>query len=263
VSRDAGVVTPEAVRLDLPEATVGSRGAALLVDWMLQAMLGIALAIAVEAAVDAPLPSWVAVSTALVLSFLVLFGYPIAFETAWQSGGRTPGKALLGLRVVTVEGAPERFRHAAIRAALGLIDFGLTLGMAAVLSSLWSSRNQRLGDMVAGTVVVRERTGAGPSTARRFTVPPAVAGVAQTLDTSALRPRDYGAVRAYLLRVAELPPARREAVGRELLDAISPRLGGLDGQGLPPELLLRAVAARYQERQRPAADAARRAGPSS
>ncbi len=259
---DAGVVTPEAVRLDLPEATVGSRGAALLVDWTIQGVLGVGLGIAIESAVGAPLPRWVGVSTALVVGFLVLFGYPIGFETAWQGGGRTPGKALLGLRVVTVEGAPVRFRHAAIRAALGLVDFALTSGLAAVLSSLWSSRNQRLGDLVAGTVVLRERTGAGGARAQRFTVPPAAAGVASTLDTSALRPQDYGAVRTYLLRAADLPPARRDEIGRQLLDAIGPRLGNVDGHGLPPDVLLRAVAARYQERQRPVDGAVRGAGPS-
>lgn len=264
MSGEPGVVTPEAVRLELPEATVGSRGAALLADWLFQGLLGLLLVVAAESAVDAPLPPWIGVSTALVVGFLVVFGYPIAFETAWRGGGRTPGKALLGLRVVTVEGAPVQFRHAAIRAALGLVDFGLTFGLAAVLSSLWTRRNQRLGDLVAGTVVLRERTGAGALRAQRFSVPPAAAGIADTLDTSALRPRDYGAVRAYLLRVDELPAERRDAVGRQLLDAIGSRLGGLEGHDLPPEVLLRAVAARYQQRQRPAhEDAAVRGAGSS
>lgn len=250
VYSDPGVVTPEAVVLDLPEATVGSRGAALLVDWILQGFVFTALSLAAQAPLgSATLPGWVPVTAVLILSFLVLFGYPIAFETAWGGGGRTPGKALLGLRVVTVDGAPERFRHAAIRAALGLVDFGLTFGLAAVLSSLWSRRNQRLGDIVAGTVVLRERTGAGTSTARRFAVPPQAAGLADTLDVSALRTRDYAAVRTYLLRADELADTRRREVGTQLLEAIAPRLGGLPAHDLDPQLVLEAVAARYQARQ--------------
>lgn len=247
---DHGLVSPEAVRLDLPEATVGSRGAALLVDWVVQAILFTVLALAVRSALAAPgLPTWIAPTVSVVLTFLVYFGYPIAFETAWNGGGRTPGKAVLGLRVVTVEGAPVGFRHAAIRAALGLIDFVVTFGLAAVVSSLVSRRHQRLGDLVAGTVVLRERTGAGPSQAREFMVPPAAVGIAETVDTSGLTPRDYAVVRAYLLRADALPDRRRDEVGRQLLEALGPRLGDLPDD-LPPQAALQTVAARYQQRHR-------------
>jgi uncharacterized RDD family membrane protein YckC len=245
-----GLVSPEAVPLDLPEATVGSRGAALLIDWTLQAIILGTVALATQSALQATvLPGWVAPTLGLVLAFLVWFGYPIAFETAWNGGGRTPGKAALGLRVVTVEGAPIRFRHAAIRAALGVIDFAGTFGLGAVVSSLVTRRHQRLGDLVAGTVVLRERTGAGPSTARDFAVPPAAAGVADTLDVSALTPRDYQIVRSYLLRADTLPDQRRDALGTELLAALAPRLGDVP-QGYSSEVLLQAIAARYQQRSR-------------
>ena len=96
-------------------------------------------------------------SLTFLLTFVVLWGYPTVMETLWR--GRTIGKIALGLRVVTVEGAPVRFRHAAIRATLGLVDFLLTSGAGAVVSVLMTHRSQRLGDLVAGTVVLRERTG--------------------------------------------------------------------------------------------------------
>lgn len=247
---DHGLVSPEAVPLDLPEATVGSRGAALLIDWTLQGLILVVVGLAAQSAMQAAvLPDWVATTAGLVLTFLVWFGYPIAFETAWDGGGRTPGKAALGLRVVTVEGAPVRFRHAAIRAALGLVDFVATFGLGAVASSLVSRRHQRLGDMVAGTVVLRERTGAGPSVARDFAVPAATAGVADTLDVSGLTTRDYGVVRSYLLRADALPVARRTALATEILAALTPRLGDLP-DGYPPEVLLQTIAARYQHRNR-------------
>lgn len=247
---DHGLVSPEAVPLDLPEATVGSRGAALLIDWTLQGIILVTLALATQSALQSTvLPGWVATTLSLVLAFLVWFGYPIAFETAWSGGGRTPGKAALGLRVVTVEGAPIRFRHAAIRAALGLIDFVGTFGLGAVVSSLVSRRHQRLGDLVAGTVVLRERTGAGPSTARDFAVPSAASSVADTIDVGGLTARDYGVVRSYLLRAHTLSDQRRDTIGGELLAALAPRLGDLP-DGYPAEVLLQAIAARYQERSR-------------
>jgi uncharacterized RDD family membrane protein YckC len=251
---DHGFVTPEAVPLEMPAATVGSRGAASLVDWMLQGALFAVIAIVAGSALESTaLPGWVPVTTVLIVSFLVLFGYPIAFETAWSGGGRTPGKALLGLRVVTVEGAPIRFRHAAIRAALGLIDFWLTFGFAAVVSSLASRRNQRLGDFVAGTVVRRERTGADTSTAQQFAMPHGARQIASSIDTTALRARDYAAIRTYLMRADGLRAERREEIGRQLLDALRERLGGVPDH-LPPQVALQAVAASYQERHRVPSD---------
>lgn len=250
MSHDRGLVSPEAVLLDLPEATVGSRGAALLCDWIIMGLILFALSGATNVAGGTSwLPDGMVAASGLVLVFLVYFGYPIVFETTWRGGGRTPGKALLGLRVVTVEGAPIRFRHAAIRAALGLVDFAATFGLAAVLSSLMSRRHQRLGDLVAGTVVLRESTTAGASTPRHFTVPPEVAGTVDALDTSGLDARDYAAVRTYLVRADTLPADRRREVGRHLLSALEPRLGGVPADS-SPEIVLQAVAARYQQRQR-------------
>lgn len=247
MSDDHGLVTPEAVRLDLPEATVGSRGAAILVDWIAQAVIAFVLLIGSGFALGAPgLPEWIPGTIALVLTFLVVFGYPIGFETVTR--GRTPGKMLLGLRVVTVEGAPVRFRHAAIRAALGLVDFGLTSGFGAVLSSLLSRRNQRLGDFAAGTVVLRERVAGGAASVRTFEAPPAAAGIADSIDVSGLTTRDYAAVRAFLVRADTLPPERRDAIADELLTAVRPRLGTLPAADLPAERLLETIAARYQQR---------------
>jgi uncharacterized RDD family membrane protein YckC len=247
---DHGLVSPEAVPLDLPSATVGSRGAAVLIDWGLQAALFTVLVLGGEAALDMPgLAGWVPTTGLIILVFLVYFGYPIAFETAWRGGGRTPGKAALGLRVVTVEGAPVRFRHAAIRGALGLIDFAATFGLAAVLSSLLSPRNQRLGDMVAGTVVLSERTGSGPSLATEFVVPVDATGIVDQVDTAGLTDRDYAAVRTYLLRADTLREDRRDEVGRQLLAALAPRLGQVPDD-VPPQLALQAIAAHYQRRHR-------------
>lgn len=250
MSRIEGIVTPEAVRLEFAEATVGSRGAAVLLDWLVQGLALVTLSVALgfvlsESGVDATLPDWVEISLVLVLSFLIVFGYPTALETLW--GGRTLGKAVFGLRVVTTEGAPVRFRHAAIRAALGLVDFALTWGVAAVVSSLVSRRRQRLGDMVAGTVVLRERIGVGQPTAASFAVPAGAEAYAQTLDPSGLRPRDYQTLRTFLLRAPELPEPSRNQIATDLARTLAARVGHRPPEGVTPQVFLQSLAARYQE----------------
>src|SRR5690349_23802341 len=106
-------------------------------------------------------PSAAAVILSVIATFAVLVGYPVVCETFWN--GQTVGKMALGLRVRTREGTPVRFRHAVIRASLGLVEFYMTFGVVAVLSILFTRDHQRLGDLAAGTVVMRERTaGAKP-----------------------------------------------------------------------------------------------------
>src|SRR4029079_11871859 len=101
-------------------------------------------------------PSAAMVIVSVITSFAVFFGYPVACETLWN--GQTIGKMALGLRVRTREGTPVRFRHAAIRASLGIVEFYVTFGLAALLSIPFTRDHQRLGDLAAGTVVMRERT---------------------------------------------------------------------------------------------------------
>ncbi len=246
------MVTPEAVRLDFEEATVGSRGVAIVVDWMIQSMVLLVASLAGGLLVGAGvgLPPWVGFTLVTLLGFLVIFGYPIGFETLMR--GRTPGKMIMGLRVVTVEGAPVSMRHASIRAALVLVDFILTSGFAGVLTALLSNRSQRIGDHLAGTVVVRERTGAGSTTAVEFTVPEGFGGYAETLDPAGMRSDDYQTVRAFLLRAPTLAPARRADLGQRLARGVARRISHQLPPQVHPEAFLRCVAARYQERGRPA-----------
>lgn len=246
-----GVVTPEAVRLEFQAAGIGSRGVAILLDWTIQgsAVLAISLAagLATGVGMTGGVPEWVAVTIVLVLISAILWGYPTAFETLWR--GRTPGKAALGLRVVTKEGAPVRFRHAAIRAALTLVDFMLTVGAAAVLSALLTRQHQRLGDLVAGTIVVRERTSATAPGAVRFRVPPGGEQYAASLDPAVLTPAEYQAVRAFLLRTREMRPQVRVDVALRLARPLAQRLHHQPPPNVTPELFLLCLAARYQERR--------------
>src|SRR5205085_2319542 len=170
-------------------------------------------------------------------------------ETLWR--GRTLGKAAMGLRVVTTEGGPVRFRHAAIRAALGMVDFFATSGAAAVISVLATRNNQRLGDLVAGTMVLRERTGLPPPQAAEFTVPAGLESYAASLDVSGMTADDYAAVRAFLLRAPGLDYRVRYQLALGLADPLSDRVRPMPPAGVHPAWWLICVAAVYQQRTAP------------
>lgn len=244
---EAGLVTPEAVVLGLPIASVGSRALALVVDLLVQGLTLVLLAFAASAA-SVFEGGWVATVVFLLVVFAILFVYPTAFETFWQ--GRTPGKAALGLRVVTVEAGPVGFRHASIRAALGLVDFWVSSGGVAVIAALFTRRAQRLGDLAAGTVVIREARRGDAPTALRFDPPPGTEGYAARLDVSALDEEDYGAIRSVLVRARSLPPAAAVPLADAAVRAVSGRVTPAPPAGLHPLAVLTCFAAAYQRRHR-------------
>jgi uncharacterized RDD family membrane protein YckC len=240
-----GIVTPEAVLLEFSEAGIGSRSLAFLIDLALRvAMLyGVFFTVGVG---GVALDETVVVVVLIASTFAVLLVYPMAFETAWN--GRTPGKRVLGLRVVTVEGAPVRVRHAAIRSALGIVDFLVGAGSIAILSALATRRSQRLGDLAAGTIVVRERQAAAFSQPVVFQVPPGWEPFAGGLDVSRLGDDAYVVVRSFLLRIRELTTPARAELAAELRDRVARALGADLPAGTDPEGFLVTVAAAYQAR---------------
>ena len=241
------MVSPEAVPLDLVPAGIGSRFLALAIDWGVQAALALALLLALTPLLDEG-TSGPGVALLLVLGTLVIFGYPVVLETLWR--GRTIGKAALGLRVVTVEGGQVGLRHALIRAALGVIDFAATTGSAALISALVTRRTQRLGDLAAGTVVLRERSALRAPAAVAFAPPPGLEPYSTSLDVSALTADDYLAVRSFLLRAPALRPNARYALAVALATPVSARLRPSPPAGTHPESFLVAVAAAYQARHK-------------
>ncbi|HEX9530695.1 MAG TPA: RDD family protein [Acidimicrobiales bacterium] len=240
----AGIVTPEAVVLDFDTAGLGSRLVAEVIDLLIQFVAGILVVITtVLAAFVAPTAAAVVRYVAL---FLIVFGYPAATETLWR--GRTVGKAALGLRVVTVEGAPVRFRHAAIRSALALVDVYLLSGLPGILSILLTARNQRLGDLAAGTIVLRQRSAVGMPVATVFSVPPPLEAYVASLDVAALTGPEYAAVRSFLLRAAQLAPADRAALAAQLAAPLAGRLGHTPPGTIAPEWYLACVGVAAQRR---------------
>lgn len=243
-----GIVTPEGVLLTFEEAGVGSRSLAIAIDLAMQSAALLALVLMLALAPLSGIPSSVATVTLVVMVFAILFGYPVAMETGTR--GRTIGKMALGLRVVTTEGAPIQFRQAAIRGGLGIIDFYLIpFGVIAMVVVLLTRRGQRLGDLVAGTIVVRERQ-AGPSAASYHFPPPyGMEGYVSTLDVATLGDERYALVRSFLLRVMEFSPEGRQATGIRLANAVARRIRHTPPPQVHPEIFLACVAAAYQARQ--------------
>jgi len=244
---DRGYVTPDAVAIDLEVATIGSRGIAYLLDLALFAVVFLVLSL-LQLALSGG--GWFdrgfGIAVTLVLAFVWQFGYPIGFETLWH--GRTLGKAAVGLRVITVEGGPVGIRHAAIRAFTAPIELLFTSGLLACVSSFVSPRAQRLGDLAAGTLVVRERRIAREVAPASFPVPAGAEAFVPGLDTSRVGPREYGLVRDVLLRAPELTEPARTTVLREVADVIAPRVRPDPPAGITPEVYLQAVAATVQAR---------------
>jgi uncharacterized RDD family membrane protein YckC len=241
-----GVVTPEAVVLEFETASIPSRALGQLVD--LGVRIGLFYGLALFASIiGIGAGSSAVVVTGIVGTFLIIFGYPILFEVRWQ--GRTIGKRALGLRVVTVEGAPVGFRHAAIRSMVAIVDFFIPpIAVVATFSVLLTNRSQRLGDVFAGTIVLRERTGAAFPVPVSFPPLPGYDAYARSLDVGGVTPEQYGVIRSFLLRVSQLSPEARVHIGTRLANEVALSMHHTPPQGVTPEAFLVSVAAAYQLR---------------
>lgn len=230
------IATPEGVSLELPLAGVGSRFVALLVDTLLQGLIFMAM-IVLLAVADADTYAAFAVTGATVFS--LLFVYPIAFELA--AGGRTPGKRWSSLRVVCDNGAPVTFRASALRNLLRLADVLPGLYLAGAIAIFATRSNQRLGDLAAGTIVVREPR-ARAFSLEPFTVAAAVEpGDLPAWDVSGLSQAELAALRRFLERRGALELVPRNLLARDLADRLRPRVGGV-GADLAPERFLELIA---------------------
>ncbi len=202
------VVTPEGVALHLPAAGPVPRALAWVIDFAVR------MAVLMVAGMLLALLGRAGAGLNLIVMFLVYWTYPIVLETLWN--GQTVGKRALKLRVVSADGAPVGWLAAIVRNLLRTVDM-LPFGyMAGLVASLADPHGRRLGDMVAGTLVVhdeRER-GHAPAPANAVMAPP-----------MALRPAEQVAIVAFGERAPRLTPARQA----ELADIVEP-LTGVRGQ---------------------------------
>lgn len=221
------IATPEGVEIELALAGIGSRLAARLIDHLIQAAIAAGAVLILFAAVgEDSLAGTVATVIGILLSFLIFWAYDVLFEAF--NGGRTPGKRALGVRVVGEHGEPVSFSMAAVRNILRLIDEYLTLWVAALISMVRSKRTQRLGDMAAGSLVVKDRAveaelepGIGISS---------LAGLeaADRWETTQVDADDLAAARRYLERRSHLAPHVRDHLAGDLAGRLRPKVPGSD-----------------------------------
>ncbi|MFF9454320.1 RDD family protein [Streptomyces flaveolus] len=236
------LVTGEAVALELRPARLPSRALAVLLDLAVAVAAYVVGTIALVASTSS-LDMAAQTALSLAVFVLVLVGGPIAVETL--SHGRSLGKMACGLRVVRDDGGPIRFRHALVRGLIGVVEILLTLGVVACIASLVSARGRRVGDVFAGTLVVRERVPAAP-TGFLPPPPPWLAGRFSELDLSAVPDGLWLAVRQYLARMGQLDPQVGWTMAERLASDVAARTGAPAPQGVPPAAYLAAV---LQERQ--------------
>jgi uncharacterized RDD family membrane protein YckC len=239
------VETPEQIELAYDVAGLGSRFLAQLIDSTIQTVALVVLWIAVGVAGafadgDDGEASYLAIVGALLLSFLILWGYHILFEMLWH--GQTPGKRRLGLRVIKEGGYPVGFVDSVIRNVVRLVDFLPFFYVVGATAMFLDRRSRRLGDLAAGTLVVKERRDlllesvtTGLSAEER----PVGVGAPELARLSAA---DRSLLREYVRRRAGLAATPAGALAERVALVLAPRLGrevGPDG----PDAFLLALAA--------------------
>jgi len=237
------VVTGDAVVLDVQIAQLPVRALSAMIDVMVVFVvytIGLVLWATTLNQFDT------ALSTAVLVIFtvLALMGYPIVFETATR--GRSLGKMALGLRVVSEDGGPERFRQALFRALAGVIEIWMFVGGPAVICSLLSPKGKRLGDVFAGTVVISERA---PRMTPPPPMPPELAWWASSLQLSGLGADQADLARQFLSRASQLDPQVREQMAYRIAGEVVAQISPPPPPGTPPALLLAAVLAERHQRE--------------
>lgn len=237
MSRTVTIVTAENIRVTYPLAGIAPRFIAALIDLFLQLLLlmGALEVMQVVGRLGGPLAPLLAgfvTTVGLVVNFLILFVYAVFFEMLW--GGRTPGKRLLGLRVIHDGGLPITLLGSAIRNVLRFIDFGVIpispvlifFGLPGLLSIFFSPLNKRIGDYAAGTLVIVEM-GASPfaggerertSTASVRAFLPLV----RNLDRLTLQ--EYQMIRRFTSRRGDLELPVQAAIGERIARPLLERL---------------------------------------
>ncbi len=242
------VETPERIDLEYDVASLGSRLLAAMVDTMLVSLLmavlgilgtlGLASVFGLLVAglgLDRRLGAALALPIILVLLFALFWGYYVFFELVWH--GQSPGKRWVGLRVIKEGGYPIGFVDSAIRNLVRLVDFLPAYYVLGAMVMFIDRRSRRLGDLAAGTLVVKERRelklesldlpSPDPTAAGEF-VPFGAAAEPSIPNLWRLTPADQSLLREYSLRRPSLSP--------EAAATLAVRLAGLFARKLEYDL---------------------------
>jgi uncharacterized RDD family membrane protein YckC len=263
------IETPEQVELRFPVAGIGSRFLAILTDTVIQAiavlvmllLFGLVISTATFGRQAVPGTASVTPDTAakwfiaavILFYFLLYWGYFSLFEAFWN--GQTPGKKLLKIRVIKDSGRQITFFEALARNLLRVVD-SQPAYLIGVIAMLCNKQQKRLGDLVAGTIVVHERSAEQPllgHNSRTFTaafypqpmveVPERPERIALAGDAVArLQVQDLNVIDAFLTRALDLEMATRQEMAKKIAVRMSAKMQVPLPEGVSPERFLEAVA---------------------
>ncbi|MBD2004452.1 MULTISPECIES: RDD family protein [Cyanophyceae] len=248
--------TPESVELDFTLAGIGNRAYALFIDYIflsaillvfliVWAVFSIQLVALIESIAlnNSSLSLWLIAILSLI-TFSIYVGYFVFFEAFWR--GQTPGKRFVKIRVIRDDGRPIRLQHSTLRALLRPVDDILFLGVFLITLT---RKEKRLGDLVAGTIVIQEEQ---QVIAKTFSVSENAEVLADKLqieaDLSSLLPEDFAVIREYLQRREAMIPEARTELSRKLAKQVKEVIA-LENvpPGVSANLFLEAVYLAYQQ----------------
>ena len=220
------IETPEQIKISYSVAGIGSRFYAALIDIALLLpilLVGYYIIIRAILDLDERLGNWLA-ALAGIATFALQWGYYMVFEIA--TNGQSPGKRVLGLRVIKAQGYPISFSDSAIRNIVRIVDmlpFAYGIGL---LTMLLNKNWQRLGDLAAGTLVVKEDAKASPHPVKTPTVQKSTFAYAGWIQPERVTDAELGVIREYLSRRESLPRLRRLQLARTIGTPIAQRMAG-------------------------------------
>jgi uncharacterized RDD family membrane protein YckC len=242
MDRTLDVRTPESIAFSYELAGIGSRFLAVSIDLIVQILILIALIWGLAAAgshlptakhassISSKFVQSLAIGIAVFVVFVIFFGYFIIFEAVWN--GQTPGKRALGLRVVRDGGYPVDFTAALVRNLIRVGEMMFGFYAISAVAAIFSPENKRLGDMAAGTIVVREARMQSPtSMLREIREEPVYAATAYVSGD------ERAIVKRFLERRDSLNPDRRVELAHQLAERVRPRVP-TEMQRLDDEALL-------------------------
>ena len=254
LERNVSVRTPESIAFYYELAGLGSRFLAVAIDSVIQTLIVIAVfllmvwaspgaaALGKILGLSDTTVQAIEYAIVIVLIFLVYTGYFVAFETLWN--GQTPGKRVIGIRVVRDGGYPITFMDAVIRNLIRDVE-ALLVYVPSIVSTLVSPQNKRLGDLAAGTIVVRDRAFEVPDPQRWLAGDDPAAGAPSIPGLDRISDDEYTLASRYVARRHMLDPRAAEETAKRIADAIRPKLGPEAAEFSDHDLLVRVAGARH------------------
>lgn len=244
-SRRDALITGDAVLLDLRTASFATRIVSAVIDGVLQLALLIGGILSVAWFADrAALDDGFLAAGVLLASVLAYVGYPVLSELLLR--GRSVGRLVMGTRVVRDDGGPVHVRQSVLRAVMAMFEIWSTTGAVALVCSVIDRRSRRIGDLLAGTMVIQERMRTHPP--QRIEVPLSLRDWALAADVGRLPLPLLQDIRAFLPRAGQINAESRHQLSRDLLHRTLPHVAPAPPPGTPPEEFLAAVLAERSRR---------------